>query len=452
MTDTIAAIATAPAQGAIAIIKFSGTDSLKILQALTHRQHFPPRRAILVDCFEPSGDLLDQAIALYFKAPHSYTGEDVVEIQCHGGVVVARLILQACLQAGAKLAMGGEFSKRAFLNNRMDLSQVQAVQQLIETQNASMAKVMAKQLKGRLKDFVQSVREALLKLLASAEVLIDYADEDLPENLPEVMRARMQPTLDKLKQVLETSRARQAQLEGYTLSIVGKPNVGKSSLLNALLAQERAIVSPLAGTTRDTIEEVIYLNGSCVRLVDTAGIREGADVIERLGIARSKARMQESQIILALFDLSQELDKQDIHILDLLKTQAHKSILVVFNKSDCAKKLDTHALLEQLPFLKAPPLFLSAKESPCLPLIQEALAPFMQTDLPDVLLPALTQQEALQETIEHLQSAQKPLASLELELFAYHIKDALQSLGQISHPYNTEEMLGVMFSQFCLGK
>ncbi|BCZ18889.1 tRNA modification GTPase [Helicobacter sp. NHP19-012] len=452
MTDTIAAIATPPALGAIAIIKLSGDQSLKILQTLTHRQHFPPRRAILVDCFEPSGDLLDQALALYFQAPHSYTGEDVAEIQCHGGLLVARLILEACLKAGARLATSGEFSKRAFFNGRMDLSQIQALQQLIESQNASMAKAMAKQLKGGLQDFVQTIRTALLELIATAEVLIDYAEEDLPENLPETLRAKMRPTLKKLQHTLEVSKAKQAQLEGYTLSIVGKPNVGKSSLLNALLLQERAIVSPLAGTTRDTIEEVVYLNGSCVRLVDTAGIREGADFVESLGIARSKARMQESQIILALFDLSQEMDAQDRHILDLLNAQQDKTILVILNKSDCTPKLDTNALLAKLPFLKAPPLVLSAKESPCLPLIQEALAPFMQTDLPDVILPTLSQQEALEATIAHLQSAQKPLKSLELELFAYHIKDALESLAKLTSPYNTEEMLGVMFSQFCLGK
>ncbi|CRF47187.1 GTPase and tRNA-U34 5-formylation enzyme TrmE [Helicobacter heilmannii] len=451
MTDTIAAIATPPAQGAIAIVKLSGTKSLEILQTLTHRQHFPPRRAILVDCYEGK-DLLDQALALYFEAPHSYTGEDVAEIQCHGGLLVARLVLEACLKAGARLATSGEFSKRAFFNGRMDLSQIQALQQLIESQNVSMAKVMAKQLKGGLKDFVQTVRTALLELIATAEVLIDYGEEDLPVNLPESLRAKMRPTLEKLQHTLEVSKAKKAQLEGYTLSIVGKPNVGKSSLLNALLLQERAIVSPLAGTTRDTIEEVVYLNGSYVRLVDTAGIREGADMVESLGISRSKARMQESQIILALFDLSHALDAQDMHILDLLAEQQDKDILVILNKSDCVQRLDTNTLLEKLPFLKAPPLVLSTKKSPCLPLIQEALAPFMQTDLPDVILPALNQQEALEATIAHLQSAQKPLKSLELELFAYHIKDALESLARLAGPYNTEEMLGVMFSKFCLGK
>ncbi|WP_163534142.1 tRNA uridine-5-carboxymethylaminomethyl(34) synthesis GTPase MnmE [Helicobacter suis] len=450
--STIAAIATPPGLGAIAIVKLSGSKSLSILNALSHRQRFTPRMATLVSLYDATGDLLDQCLALYFKAPHSYTGEDVVELQCHGGIVVARLILEACLKQGAILAKGGEFTQRAFLNKRMDLTQVQALAKLLESQNANMVKAMAKQIKGALKDFIQTTRTALLKLLASSEVLIDYAEEDLPLNLLDRMQEDLEQIEQQLLKVLEVSRARSAKLEGYTLSIIGKPNVGKSSLLNALLLEERALVSEIAGTTRDTIEEVISLYGSSLKIIDTAGIRTSNDPIERLGIAKSKQRMQESDIILALFDLSSPLDHQDQVILELLQANQDKILCVIFNKNDCPIKLDTTALLANLPPLFAPAISLNTKE-PCLPLLKEALKPLFEHNPNDsLILATLTQQNSLELSIKSLQSAKKPLQHAELELFSYHIKDALESIVAISKPYYTDEMLDAMFQEFCLGK
>ncbi|WP_104732633.1 tRNA uridine-5-carboxymethylaminomethyl(34) synthesis GTPase MnmE [Helicobacter salomonis] len=451
--STIAAIATPPGLGAIAIIKMSGPKSLEVLQHLSKKRAFPPRQATLVSIYDAQGALLDQSLALYFRAPHSYTGEDVVEIQCHGGVMVAKLILQACLQAGAHLAQGGEFSRRAFLNNRMDLSQVEALSGLIEATHENGVKAMAKQLKGALKDFVHSIRQTLLELLASSEVLIDYAEEDLPLDLNTHMQTKLQQTLSKLQNTLDISQSKRAYLEGYRLSIIGKPNVGKSSLLNALLLEERALVSEIAGTTRDTIEEVINLHGSSLRIIDTAGIRASEDMVENLGIAKSLKSMQESDIILALFDLSEPLDQQDMHILDLLKTQAHKILCIVFNKNDCPLQLDTQFILKALPPLRIPPLHLNTKE-PCLPLLKNALRPLFESDNPhdSLILSALTQQQALAQTISHLQRATHTLESLELELFSYHLQDALASIATITRPYQTEEMLDALFAQFCLGK
>ncbi|WP_104640042.1 tRNA uridine-5-carboxymethylaminomethyl(34) synthesis GTPase MnmE [Helicobacter bizzozeronii] len=450
--STIVAIATTPGQGAIAIVKMSGDQSLAILRKLTHKEHFTPRLATLVGVHDLQGDLLDTCLALYFKAPHSYTGEEVVEIQCHGGIVVTRLILQACLAQGACLAQAGEFSKRAFLNGRLDFSQVQALAKLIEAKSEKGAKMMAKQLKGALKDFVQSTRTALLELLASSEVLIDYAEEDLPLDLGTTMQAKLHATLEKLQGILEFSKSQSARLEGYKLCIVGKPNVGKSSFLNALLLEERALVSPIAGTTRDSIEEVISLYGSCLKIIDTAGIRHASDAIESLGIAKSLKSMQESDIILALFDLSAPLDSQDQHILELLGAQKDKIIGVIFNKDDCPQELDTQALLNALP-PSLPPLKLNTKQ-PCLPLLKDLLKPLFAEDNPNesVILASLTQQQALEQTITHLTSATHTLASLELELFSYHLKDALESLGQITQPYQVEELLDTLFSSFCLGK
>ncbi|MFC3846964.1 tRNA uridine-5-carboxymethylaminomethyl(34) synthesis GTPase MnmE [Helicobacter baculiformis] len=451
--STIVAIATPPGLGAIAIVKMSGPKSLEILQALSKRAHFTPRHATLISVYDAQNALLDECLALYFKAPYSYTAEDVVEIQCHGGLVVTRLILEACLAQGAILAQNGAFTKRAFLNGRLDMSQVDALARILEAKNANYAKTMARQLKGALKDFVHMIRHALLELLASSEVLIDYAEEDLPLDLNTSMQTKLQQTLNKLQSTLSISQSKAAHLEGYRLSIVGKPNVGKSSFLNALLLEERALVSEIAGTTRDTIEEVINLHGSSLRIIDTAGIRPSEDKIESLGIAKSLQSMQESDIIVILFDLSRPLDDQDKYILELLQAQSHKNLCLIFNKNDCPFQLDTQAILDALPSLRLPPLFLNTKE-PCLPLLKEALKPLFEEDNfnDDVILASLNQQEALERTIAHLQEATRTLEDSELELFSYHLKDALESIATITKPYQTEEMLDALFSQFCLGK
>ncbi|WP_120945954.1 tRNA uridine-5-carboxymethylaminomethyl(34) synthesis GTPase MnmE [Helicobacter labacensis] len=452
-SSTIVAIATPPGLGAIAIIKLSGPKSLEILQALCQQTHFTPRHASLVSVYDTQSTLLDLCLALYFKGPHSYTGEDVAEIQCHGGMVVARLILQACLDYGAILAQNGEFTRRALLGGKMDLCQVDALAKLLEAKSANYAKAMAKQLKGALKDFVKRIRGALLELLASAEALIDYAEEDLPLDLNTRMQTTLQETLSALQNTLSVSQSKGAHLEGYRLSIVGKPNVGKSSFLNALLLEERALVSEIAGTTRDTIEEVISLYGSSLRIIDTAGIRPTEDAIERLGIAKSLKSMQESDVILALFDLSAPLDDQDQHLLELLQAQNSKTLCVIFNKNDCPPQLDTQAILNALPFLSLPPLYINTKE-PCLTLLKDALQPLLLEDNPndDLILTSLSQQQALEHTIAHLKEASRTLDTLELELFSYHLKDALESIATLSKPYQTEEVLDALFAQFCLGK
>ncbi|WP_104686753.1 tRNA uridine-5-carboxymethylaminomethyl(34) synthesis GTPase MnmE [Helicobacter felis] len=449
--STIAAIATSPGRAAISIIKISGPDSLAILCALTHKLDFCPRRATLVCIYDQQGDLLDQSLALYFKTPHSYTGEDVVEIQCHGGVVVAKLILQACLQAGASLAQGGEFSKRAFLNGRMDFSQIQALGTLLETNSARMVKAMARQLKGELRDFVTHTRHDILALLASSEALIDYAEEDLPLDLYPRMHAQLQAILAKLENTLDVSR--NARIEGYCLGLVGKPNVGKSSLLNALLLKDRALVSSIAGTTRDTIEEYLELQGISLKLIDTAGIRTSQDTIEQLGIAKSLKSLQESDIVLAIFDLSTPLESQDRQVIALLLEHA-KNIIVVFNKSDCPAQLDTQEVLNLLQGKFSSALTLSTTNPTyCLQSLRQALTPLLEDNPHDTLICAsLAQQQALESTISHLNHAQSLLTTQELELFSYHLQDALNSLATITRPYNVEEMLDSMFSQFCLGK
>jgi tRNA modification GTPase len=273
MNDTIAAIATANGVGSIAIIRLSGTKALEIAKKITKKENFTPRYATLSNVYDLQGTLIDESIILYFQAPFSFTAEDVVEIQCHGGFIVAQSILKTLLACGARLANPGEFSKRAFFNGRIDLSEAEAIAQLIEAKSEDAAKILARQMKGELKEFIEKIRDAIIHILAYSEVSIDYAEEDLPQDLVMQIEAKLRDLVDSLHKTLVASRSREGLMQGFRVAIVGKPNVGKSSLLNALLNYNRAIVSDIAGTTRDTIEEQVKIGTHLIRIVDTAGIR-----------------------------------------------------------------------------------------------------------------------------------------------------------------------------------
>jgi tRNA modification GTPase len=302
---------------------------------LSKKETLTPRLATLSFLHDKLNDAIDQAIVIYFKAPHSFTAEDVVEFQCHGGSVVAGLVLETLLHHGARLANPGEFSKRAFLNGRIDLSEAEAIAALIETKSVDAAKMLTRQLKGELRDFVGHVRELLIEILAFVEVNIDYAEEDLPLDMIEKIKDKLDVLAKELFKTYESSKRRQGLINGFKIAIVGKPNVGKSSLLNNLLSYDRAIISDIAGTTRDTIEEELRIGSHLVRIVDTAGIRQANDVIEKIGIERSIAAIEESEIVIAMFDNSKPCDHEDEEMLSLLqKYTSSKQILTVLNKID----------------------------------------------------------------------------------------------------------------------
>ena len=332
MNTTIAAVATANGVGSIAIIRLSGAHSLSIAQAITAKDYFEKRYATLCNIYTKEKELLDEAIVIYFQAPHSFTGEDIVEIQCHGGSIVANKILERLLQEGALLAQPGEFSKRAFFNGKIDLSEAEAISQLIEAKSEDAAKILAKQMKGSLKVYIESNRDALLEILAYSEVSIDYAEEDLPQDIIDNIKQKLSQISKDLAKTLSSSIRRKGLMQGFKVSIIGKPNVGKSSLLNRLLNYNRAIVSDIAGTTRDTIEEQVKIGTHLIRIVDTAGIREAGDEIERIGIERSIEAIEESDIVIALFDISRTKDSEDDTILELLERyKSEKDCIVILN-------------------------------------------------------------------------------------------------------------------------
>lgn len=447
MHETIAAIATAHGIGSIAIIRLSGEKALTIALKLSRRDALLPRYATLSPLYEASGSLIDEAILLYFQAPRSFTGEEVVEFQCHGGLIVAEKILRAALEAGARLAEPGEFSKRAFLNGRLDLTQAEAIASLIEAKSDDAARILARQMKGELRGYVETIRDSLLEILAYSEVVIDYAEEDLPEDVVDQIVAKLARIKTELSRTLEASRRRSGLMQGYRVAIIGKPNVGKSSLLNALLDYERAIVSDIAGTTRDTIEEQVRIGTHLIRLVDTAGIRAANDEIEKIGIERSIAAIENADIVITLFDSSRTIDDEDRSIIDLIERyREEKPFICVLNKADLPERFDAGALEAYAP------ISLSCKEQ-TQPLV-DALAVHMDYDneSEEMMLISQRQISAVSEALAAIDDAYEPLHDGELEFFSFYINRAIRSVASLSRPYELDEMFDKMFGQFCLGK
>lgn len=442
--DTIVAIATANAIGSISIVRVSGKDALNIALALSKRKELTPRYATLSTLYDSKDEVLDEALILYFKNPFSFTGEDIVEFQCHGGLAISSLVVDEVIKQGARLAEPGEFSKRAFLNGKIDLTKAEAIAKIIEARSEDAVKLLAKQLKGELVEFVESIREDLLFMLAYTEVNIDYAEEDLPEDIFLQIEQKLQKIMEKLDDTLNASKRREGLIEGFKVAIIGKPNVGKSSLLNKLLNFDRAIISDIAGTTRDTIEESVKIGTHLIKIVDTAGIREASDVIEKIGIEKSLEAVNEADIIIALFDNSKEVDAEDKKILELLESITDKEIVTVLNKVDLDSKFDKTVLSTHIE--------LSTKQSinPLVQALEKLLDNNSSTE--GMTLISKRQVSAVEETLGHILQANMPLQTGELEFFAYHINEALQHISNITRPYEHDEMLDVMFGSFCLGK
>jgi len=446
MSKTIVAIATATGVSSISIIRLSGDMSLSIAKKITQNLNIQPRVAHLSSLYNHENILIDQAIVIYFENPKSFTGEDIIEFQCHGGQIVAQEILETTLAHGATLAEPGEFSKRAFLNGKIDLTKAEAIAKLIEAKSVDAAKILAKQLKGDLKEFIDTNREAMLKATAYSEVMIDYAEEDIPDDILTNIINQLDNLTEQIEKIVDSSHRRKGLIEGFRVAIVGKPNVGKSSLLNGLLSYDRAIVSEIAGTTRDTIEEQVRIGTHIIRLIDTAGIREAQDVVEKIGVERSLLSMEEADVIIALFDVSRPFDSEDEEICNLLEANSDKIVIVAKNKSDLKEQFNSD-ILE-----KFSPIKVSAKHDfKALTNRLESIFNKIGSD-EELMLISARQIEAVLKTKEAILEAKEPLLNGELEFFSYHIQDAITALSSISQPYDSEEILDKMFGEFCLGK
>ncbi len=446
MAETITAIATAHGVSSISIIRVSGSRALEAARQLSKKETIKPRYAHLVPLYNKEGDLIDQAILIYFAAPNSFTGEEIVEFQCHGGMIVAQEVLDTILAMGIRLAQPGEFSKRAFLNGKIDLTEAEAISKLIEAKSVDAAKILAKQMKGELRRFVDESREALLRSLAYSEVMIDYAEEDIPEDIMESILKQLDALVAQIEQIVDASHRRRGLIEGFKVAIIGKPNVGKSSLLNALLSYERAIVSDIAGTTRDTIEEQVRIGSHIIRLVDTAGIRNSEDTIEKIGIERSEQSAEDADVIIALFDGSRPLDDEDARIISMIEDAKDKHVIVAINKSDLPAVLDRNQLTA------FNPIEVSAKMG--FARLTEALEKLLDSigEGEELMLISTRQIEAVEAAKRAIIEARIPLENGELEFFSYHLQEAVKALSSISKPYDSEEILDKMFGEFCLGK
>ncbi|MFT5660577.1 MAG: tRNA modification GTPase [Sulfurimonas sp.] len=442
---TISAIATANGIGSIAIIRLSGDKALSIAKKLSTKANFTARHATLTNIYNKENILIDEAIVIYFKGPHSFSGEDVVEIQCHGGFIVAQSILKATVEYGARLATAGEFSKRAFFNGRIDLSEAEAIAQLIEAKSEDAAKILAAQMKGSLKEYIENIRDEIIHILAYSEVSIDYAEEDLPEDLVQQIKEKLEELKASLHSTLLASKAREGLMQGFKVAIVGKPNVGKSSLLNRLLNYNRAIVSEIAGTTRDTIEEQVKIGTHLIRIVDTAGIRDANDEIEKIGIERSLEAIEQSDIVIALFDSSRVSDSEDNQIISLINTTTqNKKVIYIKNKIDLESKFK----IENMSF----DLEINSKDN--VDSLIKVLENIMDTTNTSDEMMLISQRQifAVENTLTNIEESFIPLQDQELEIFSFHLGEAVKEMASITRPFENDEMLDKMFGSFCLGK
>lgn len=442
MSDTIAAIATAHGVGSISIVRLSGERALEFALKLSHKTKLTPRHATFTKLFNQNNEIIDEAIMIYFKAPYSFTGEDIVEFQTHGGFSVSEVLLEELVSLGARLALAGEFSKRACLNGKMTPLKALNIQDLILSKSALAAKIIARNMQGNLGKLLEKIRTDLVKTLAFVETSIDYADDDLPSDLLEQISTMCEENSKILKEIYTLSQSKKGLIEGFKIAIVGKPNVGKSSLLNALLSYERAIVSDIAGTTRDTIEESFKLGTHLLRIIDTAGIRESKDAIEQIGVALSKKSLEDADIILAVFDASRVQDKEDEKIFDLL-ANTNKKIFWILNKSDLENVFKN---TQNKNFIK-----LSAQKD--ITLLKEELQNYFNSfDSEGIMVSSLDLINACKISSEAIFRAKGLLEESSLELFAFELNLAINELARFTKDFQRDEILDEMFGNFCLGK
>ncbi|PLS79025.1 MAG: tRNA uridine-5-carboxymethylaminomethyl(34) synthesis GTPase MnmE [Chloroflexi bacterium] len=452
-TDTIAAVATPVGEGGVGIVRLSGGDALTIARRIFRPrrggEQYQPQLLRYGKIVDEQGQSIDEALAVYFKAPHSYTREDVVEVHCHGGALPLRRTLELALHAGARLAEPGEFTLRAFLNGRIDLAQAEATLDLIQARTQTGLQLALDQLGGGLSRQVQAARDELIGALAYLTALVDFPEDDVPEQ--EVLRP-LRTALAQTERLYRGAEQGMLYRYGARAVLVGRPNAGKSSLLNALLQVERAIVTPVAGTTRDTLEETANLHGVPVVLIDTAGITETDDPVERIGVERSRRALATADIVLLVVDQSAPLTAEDLAIAAL--THGRPTVLVG-NKADQPSQLDPQPLLAAHPTLQAH-VVTSAATGTGLAELGETVAHTLlgHSDLTgETLVTNPRHREALYRSVEHLRSAVAALEDgIPIDLVAVDVTAAVQALGEVTGETVGEDLLATIFSRFCIGK
>ncbi|MCG5495000.1 tRNA uridine-5-carboxymethylaminomethyl(34) synthesis GTPase MnmE [Ectothiorhodospira variabilis] len=441
--DTIAAIATPPGRGGVGIVRVSGPLARTVAQGCLGRVP-APRRALLTDFQDASGQAIDTGLALFFAGPHSYTGEDVLELQGHGGPVIMDLILAACVDRGCRLARPGEFTERAFLNDRLDLTQAEAVADLIDAGSAAAARSARRSLEGGFSRCVDELLTALTELRVYVEAAMDFPDEELELLEDTGIGQRLDALSSRLDTLVESARQGNLLREGVHLVIAGRPNAGKSSLLNRLVDREAAIVTAIPGTTRDVLKEQVSLDGLPLHLVDTAGLRESDDPVEQEGIRRAWAEIERADLVLLVVDATLGEGEAEADIRRRLPEKLR--VITVHNKLDC---------LDDVPVDSSNSLYLSARTGEGISTLRELLKQQLHYDGdPEGLFTARRRHlDALDRTRQHILEARQHFHATQApELMAEELRLAQDTLGEITGKVTSDDLLGQIFSSFCIGK
>lgn len=457
--STIAAISTAPAIGGIGIVRMSGKDCFEVLEKI-----FKPKNPETIENIAgyrikygtivnpETNRVVDEVLVSYFKCPKSYTAENMCEINSHGGIVVLREILELCLKNGAELAKPGEFTERAFLNGRIDLTQAEAIIDIINAKSTREAQESANQLEGYLSRKINEIREKIMDIMVNIEANIDYPEYDVEEVSNKDAENKLKEIENELIKLSKTFENGKILKEGVKIAIIGSPNAGKSSLLNSMLKEERAIVTDIAGTTRDIIEEQISIEGIPFKVIDTAGIRDAKDKIEQIGIEKSKKAANEADVILAVFDSSVLLNDEDREILNLLK---HKKSIIVLNKTDLKQIVNNEC--KEIQDVNTEVINISLKNNEGLEKIYESLVKMFnlnQINLDNELtITNIRHQELINKAIESTRMALNDLNnSMPIDIISINIKEILEHLGEITGDNVSEDIIKSIFAKFCLGK
>lgn len=447
---TIAAISTPPGNGGIGIIRISGEDALRIINKI-----FVPKKAgeltpfvlKLGNIIDDNNEKLDQVLVSYFKAPKSYTGEDVVEISCHGGNIILKNILDIVLKNGAFLAEAGEFTKKAFLNGKMDLTQAEAVMDLINSKSEKEERASAKQLEGRVGQEIRRIKDNIINMLADIEANIDYPEyEDIEEVQNEKISKILEEQVTSLKTLEQSFKNGKILKNGISTAIIGKPNVGKSSLLNILLDEERAIVTEIPGTTRDTIEEYITINGITLKLIDTAGIRSTEDLVENIGVEKSKKAITDAELVLFILDGSCGYSNEEKLLYEQIKDKQH---IVVINKIDLN--------CEKIDIKNENVIRISTKTREGLEELEKRIEKLFDLNNIDtensLIITNIRHKDLITKAIQNIEKAKEAVENkVPVDMVSINIQEAINSLGEILGESISENVLNKIFEKFCVGK
>lgn len=457
MSTTIAAIGTALSNSGISIIRISGNNSLKVINKIFKSNAKLEPNHIIFGKIMKNDEVIDNVLVSYFKAPHSYTGEDVCEINCHGGNQITKEILEIVLENGAILAEPGEFSKRAFLNGKMDLSQAEAVINLINAKTKTETRIAAKNLEGDLSKKIKELREELIELMAQIEVSVDYPEYDYEEVEPSSIIGLLNKKINEINKILDTYDQGKYIKNGVNVAILGKPNVGKSSLLNKLAKYEKAIVTDIPGTTRDIVEETINLGNIVLNISDTAGIRDTEDIIEKIGIEKSIKILEEMDLVLYLINGQEGITKEDFEILSKIENKGLKYIPVI-NKMDLTQKSIFDTILKELKQnnIKEPICISVEEDTGIEDLKNEIIKMFDTNDLDyshELIITNERHKDLLKKSVEYLKDAQNEIGKGQpIDIVSIYVKKATKTLGEIIGADVTQDIISKIFEKFCLGK